>query len=238
MGDVQRLGLTTAAVVVLTLLGGLLPLVRTWSRPAVRLLLAFGTGVLLGAAFFHMIPEAAAVLGDGIGIAVLAGFLVIYVFERFVMMHACEEEECAFHQMGFAAFCGITLHALIDGLALGAGLSMPSLTAAVTLAILLHKLPSSLSLTGILLHCEYSRRKIVALSLLFSLATPVGAVVSFVALREMTGAMLHGAIAFSAGTFLAIATADLLPQVHSAPEGRFRNLFALFAGILVMTLGH
>jgi zinc transporter ZupT len=54
----------------------------------------------------------------------------------------------------------------------------------------------------------------------------------------MTGAMLHGAIAFSAGTFLAIATADLLPQVHSAPEGRFRNLFALFAGILVMTLVH
>jgi zinc and cadmium transporter len=237
VSDVQRLGLTTAAVVVLTLIGGLLPLIRTWSRPAVRLLLAFGTGVLLGAAFFHMIPEAAAVLGDGIGVAVLAGFLVIYVFERFVMMHPCEEEECSFHQMGLAAFCGITLHALIDGLALGAGLTMPSLTAAVTLAILLHKLPSSLSLTGILLHCEYSRRKIVALSLLFSLATPIGAVVSFVALREMTGTMLHGAIAFSAGTFLAIATADLLPQVHSAPEGRFRNLFALFAGILAMTLG-
>jgi zinc and cadmium transporter len=237
VSDVQRLGLTTAAVVVLTLIGGLLPLIRTWSRPAVRLLLAFGTGVLLGAAFFHMIPEAAAVLGDGIGVAVLAGFLVIYVFERFVMMHPCEEEECSFHQMGLAAFCGITLHALIDGLALGAGLTMPSLTAAVTLAILLHKLPSSLSLTGILLHCEYSRRKIVALSLLFSLATPIGAVVSFVALRDMTGTMLHGAIAFSAGTFLAIATADLLPQVHSAPEGRFRNLFALFAGILAMTLG-
>ena len=37
------------------------------------------------------------------------------------MMHPCEEEGCSFHHMGMAAFFGITLHSLIDGLALGAG---------------------------------------------------------------------------------------------------------------------
>ena len=72
---------------------------------------------------------------------------------------------------------------------------------------------------------------------LFALATPVGAVLAYGVLSGLTGKALHLAIGFSAGTFLAIATADLLPQVHSAPEGRLRNLFALFAGILVMTLG-
>ena len=202
-----------------------------------RLLLAFGTGVLLGAAFFHMIPEAAEGLGEGIGTSVLVGFLLIYVLERFVMVHPCEEEECAFHHMGLAAFCGITLHALIDGIALGAGLSIPHLSTAVTAAIVLHKLPSSLALTGILLHCEYPRGRIVAMIAFFALATPIGAVASFSLLSGLTGQMLHWAVGFSAGTFLAIATADLLPQVHSAPEGRFRNLFALFAGILVMTFG-
>lgn len=237
MGDVQRLLLAAGAVVGLTLVGGMLPLVRTWSRRTVRLLLAFGTGVLLGAAFFHMIPEAAEALGESIGVAVLAGFLLIYVLERFVMMHPCEEHGCSFHHMGVAAFCGITLHALIDGVALGAGLSIPSLSMAVTAAIVLHKLPASLSLSGILLHCDYPRGRIVGMILLFALATPIGAVLSFGFLRELTGGLLHWAIGFSAGTFLAIATADLLPQVHSAPDGRFRNLFALFAGILVMTLG-
>ncbi len=237
MSDLQRLLIATAAVVGLTLLGGLLPLLRTWSRSTIRLLLAFGTGVLLGAAFFHMIPEAAEALGDGIGAAVLAGFLLIYVLERFVMMHPCEEEGCSFHHMGVAAFCGITLHALIDGIALGAGLSIPSLSMAVTLAIVLHKLPASLSLSGILLHCEYPRGRIVGMILLFALATPIGAALSFGLLQGLTGDLLHWAIGFSAGTFLAIATADLLPQVHSAPEGRFRNLAALFAGILIMTLG-
>lgn len=235
MSDVLRLTLAAGAVVVLTLSGGLLPLLREWDRRAIRLLLAFGTGVLLGAAFLHMIPEAAAGLGTEVGAPVLAGFLLIYVLERFVMVHACEEEGCSFHHMGLAAFLGITLHSLIDGFALGAGLTLPSLTTAVTAAIVLHKLPASLSLTGILLHCEYPRGRIATMIALFALATPIGAVLSFWLLSDLAGGALHYAIAFSAGTFLAIATADLLPQVHSAPRGRFLNLFALFAGLLVMS---
>lgn len=235
MTDSARLAVAAAAVVVLTLGGGLAPLLREWNRNAIRTLLAFGTGVLLGAAFFHMIPEAIEGLGPGVGMPVLAGFLLIYVLERFVMLHACEEEGCSFHHMGLAAFLGITLHSLIDGFALGAGLTIPALTTAVTAAIVLHKLPASLSLSGILLHCEYPRRRIAVMIGLFSLSTPIGAVISFLALQSLTGTAIHYAIAFSAGTFLAIATADLLPQIHSAPEGRFRNLFALFAGLVVMS---
>ncbi|GJM44324.1 MAG: hypothetical protein DHS20C21_11660 [Gemmatimonadota bacterium] len=234
MFEVGRLATATAVVVGLTLTGGLLPLVRIWDRRFVRILLAFGTGVLLGAAFFHMIPEAAEILGEGIGYPVLAGFLLIYVLERFVMVHPCEEEGCSFHHMGLSAFFGITLHALIDGFALGAGLSIPALSVSVTLAIVLHKLPASLSLTGILLHCEYPRKRIFWMLIAFAFATPIGAAVSLAFLGQLTDGTLMWAVAFSAGTFLAIATADLLPQVHSAPEGRFWNLAALFAGILVM----
>lgn len=236
MIDPGRLLLAALVVIVLTLAGGLLPLVREWNRHAIRLLLAFGTGVLLGAAFCHMIPEATSDLGRGVGTPVLAGFLVIIVLERFLMVHACEEEECSFHHVGLAAFCGITIHALIDGFALGAGLSVPMLSVAVTTAIVLHKLPASLSLTGILIHCGYPRRRIVWMASGFALATPLGAVLSLGVLTRLPEEALPWAIAFSAGTFLAIATADLLPQVHSEPQGRYRNLAALFAGILIMAL--
>ena len=236
MSDLSRLILAGAVVIVLAAAGGLLPLLREWDRRTIRLLLAFGTGVLLGAAFFHMVPEAVEGLGRRVGFPVLGGFLTIYVLERFVMMHACEEEHCDFHHMGLAAFCGITLHSLIDGFALGAGLAIPSLGVPVTLAIVLHKLPDSLSLTGILLHCHYPRRRIAIMAILFSLATPIGAALSWIFLADLSGSALYHAIGFSAGTFLAIATADLLPQVHSPPAGRYKNLLALFAGILVMSL--
>ncbi len=236
MTDVARVGWTIGAVFLLSLAGGLLPLLRAWDRKSIRLLLAFGAGVLLAAAFFHMIPEAIHVLGERVGMYVLAGFLLIYVLERFVMVHPCGEEECEFHHIGIPAFCGMTVHALIDGVALGAGFAMPQLTVAITAAIVLHKLPSALSLTGILLHCNYSRRKIALFMILFSAAAPLGALLSFSVLSAMSGEMLLIGVAVSAGTFLAIATSDILPQIHSSPEGRFRNLAALFAGILVMTL--
>lgn len=233
--EAQRIVAATVVVVVLTLLGGLLPLLREWDPRTIRRILAFGTGVLLGAAFFHMIPEAAIGLGSGVGAPILAGFLAIYVLERFVMVHPCEEQECNFHHMGMAAFVGITLHALIDGFALSAGLSMPQLSLAITLAIVLHKLPAALSLTGILLHCGYSRTRIGGMVLLFAIATPIGAAISYHFLSDLQGTALSFAVAFSAGTFLAIATSDLLPQVHAAPQGRFGNLLALFAGILAMS---
>jgi zinc and cadmium transporter len=234
--EAARVMITAGTVFVLSLVGGLLPLVRTWDRPTLRLLLAFGAGVLLAAAFFHMIPEAIHVLGESVGAWVLAGFLLIYVLERFMMVHPCGEENCEFHHIGIPAFCGMTVHALIDGLALGAGFAIPELTVAITAAILLHKLPSALSLTGILLHCNYSRSKIALLMVLFSAAAPLGALLSFTVLSQLSGDLLLKGVAVSAGTFIAIATSDILPQIHSSPEGRFRNLAALFAGILVMTL--
>jgi zinc and cadmium transporter len=189
----------------------------------------------LGAAFFHMIPEAVSVLGEKIGVAILGGFLFIYVLERFVMVHPCGEEECVFHHIGIPAFVGMTVHALIDGLALGAGFTLPDLTLAITAAIVLHKLPSAVCLTGILMHCNYSQRRIAMLMILFSAAAPLGALLSFTILSQLSGELLLMGVAASAGTFLAIATADILPQIHSSPEGRFRNLAALFAGILTMT---
>ncbi len=232
--EIGRLALAAGGVIVLTLVGGLLPLVREWSRSTIRVLLAFGIGVLLGASMLHMMPAAISELGQGVGVSVLAGFLLIYVMERFMMIHACEEEGCSFHHLGLAAFVGITIHSLIDGVALGAGLTVPDLSVAVTSAILLHKLPAALSLTGILLHCHYPRGRIIKMMVVFAAATPVGAVLSYGVLRELSPVPLHHAIAFSAGTFLAIATADLLPQIHSEPHGRIRNMVALFAGILLM----
>ena len=61
-------------VIFISLIGGFLPLLRKLSQRALALLLSFSAGVLLGAVFFHMLPEIGRVLGDDIGWPVLAGF--------------------------------------------------------------------------------------------------------------------------------------------------------------------
>ena len=44
-------------IVLATLVGGMLPLVKTWSERALHLFIALATGVFLGAVFLHLLPE-------------------------------------------------------------------------------------------------------------------------------------------------------------------------------------
>ena len=167
----SALAIYLPTVVFISLLGGFLPLMRALSQRALALLLSFSAGVLLGAVFFHMLPEVGNVLGANLGMPVLAGFLLIFVMERFVFVHACEEHDCDIHQMGIPAFLGISLHSLLDGIALGAGLILPQLGPVVLLAVIIHKMPDSMSISSILLSAGWDRRKVGKLNLLFSLTT-------------------------------------------------------------------
>jgi zinc and cadmium transporter len=230
------LALYLPTVIFVSLLGSFLPLLRELSQRALALLLSFSAGVLLGAVFFHMLPETQ-VLADNIGWPILAGFLLILVVERFVFVHACEERGCDIHQMGIPAFLGISLHSLLDGLALGAGLMLPQLGPVVLLAVIIHKMPDGISITSILLAAGWSRQRVATLSVLFSLTTPTGALLAYLFFRTLSPENVAVAIGISAGTFLAIATADILPQVHRIDERNPLTLLFLIGGLALSWLG-
>lgn len=231
------LGFYLPTVMFISLIGGFLPLLRELSQRALALLLSFSAGVLLGAVFFHMLPESGKILAENIGWPILVGFLLIFVMERFVFVHACEERECDIHHMGIPAFLGISLHSLLDGLALGAGLMLPQLGPVVLLAVLIHKMPDSISISSILLSAGWDRRKVARLSLLFSLTTPLGALLAYLFFRALSEENIAVAIGISAGTFLAIATADILPQVHRIEQRNPWTLVLLAFGLFVSWMG-
>ena len=231
------LALYLPTLIFISLLGGFLPLMKALSQKTLALLLSFSAGVLLGAVFFHMIPEAGKFLSDGLGWAVLGGFLLIFILERFVFVHACEERDCDIHQMGIPAFLGISLHSLLDGVALGAGLIIPQLGPVVLLAVIIHKMPDGISISSILLSAGWNRRTVGLLNLLFSLTTPVGALIAYFSLSAVAAESVAVAIGISAGTFLAIATADILPQVHRIEERNPVTLIFLLGGLAVSWAG-
>ena len=231
------LGFYLPTVIFVSLLGGYLPLMRALPQRALALLLSFSAGVLLGAVFFHMLPETGRVLNEAVGWPILGGFLLIFVMERFVFVHACEEHACDIHQMGLPAFLGISLHSLLDGIALGAGLILPQLGPVVLLAVIIHKMPDSMSISSILLAAGWDRRKISWLNLLFSLTTPVGALIAFLFFRSLSPEHVAVAIGISAGTFLAIATADILPQVHRIEQNNPMTLIFLAVGLTISWMG-
>jgi zinc and cadmium transporter len=218
----------------ISVIGGVAPLVRIWSREKLTLLVSAGAGVLLGAAFVHMLPLAADSLGRAAGLPILAGFLAIFVLEQFFLVDPCEEVGCEVHGFGFAAFLGITFHSLIDGLAVGSSLIVPNLAPPVFLAIIIHKIPAAFSLCSILLLAGYSRGRALLHICGYSTATPIGAILSYVFLRGLNQEVIAVAIGVSAGSFLAIATSDLLPQLHREGAPRGASLAFLLVGVAVM----
>src|SRR5713101_4578335 len=107
------------AIALSSFAGGIIPLTRNWSHRSLLIPLAFSGGILLGAAFFHMIPEAAEILDGSLGWPLLAGFVIIFSLERFVLVHpnpeGATEHGLAHHiHLGVAAYVGMSFHSLLD----------------------------------------------------------------------------------------------------------------------------
>ena len=209
-----------------------------WSQETFRLVISFCAGILLGAVFFHVLPEISPVLGSQLGYSIMFGFLLIFVLEKFIMVHPCEEGECNYHKVGLSAYVGIGLHSILDGIAIGAG-TMMDLSVVIILAVTIHKFPAALALSSLLVKGgEYSKKKILWSMFIFSLATPVGALFAVFIFQGLDDYTVATALGISAGTFLFISIGDLLPTVYEEHEKGYKNLVSLCMGTLVMILSH
>lgn len=87
MSNAQALVLFSAAVVVVSLIGGLLPLATVLSHTRLQVYLSASAGAMLGAAFFHMLPEAVKLGGASTLRWTAAGLLTLFFLERFFAFH-------------------------------------------------------------------------------------------------------------------------------------------------------
>ena len=231
-----------AVIAIGSLLGGMLPLIGNWSRRSLLIPVAFSGGILLGAAFFDMIPESVAFLRERAGWPLLAGFLVVFILERFVLVHPYPEHaEGRGHldhlHLGLTAYIGLSFHSLLDGLAISSTYNLPQLGGVVLLAVLFHKIPDSFALTSLLLLGRWEPPRIAWWMALFALSTPLGALITWGMVAGSNGMIIGAAIAVSAGTFLAVATSDILPQIRRENAARLMPLIALFVGLTVSWIG-
>jgi zinc and cadmium transporter len=82
------LAVSCAAIVAASLLGGALPLATVLTHLRLQAYLSFAAGAMLGAAFFHMLPEAVADAPPQTAMAwTAAGLLALFFLERFFAFH-------------------------------------------------------------------------------------------------------------------------------------------------------
>jgi zinc and cadmium transporter len=154
--------------------------------------------------------------------------------------HAAGKKHHPFSWLGLAF--GLSLHTLIDGLAIGAAVAAESQHHAgfglwglgTFLAVALHKPLDALSITSLMAAGGWSTGKIRLANLGFALMCPLGAlgfVFGLASLFAEQHLAIGCALAFAAGVFLCIALADLLPEVAFHAHDRLRLTAALFLGI-------
>jgi zinc and cadmium transporter len=249
------------AIAGFSLVGGLLPNWVKMTHTRTQVVMSFVSGLMLGVAFYHLLPHSVALVGGDHGADtsvwwLMIGLIVMLLLLRLFHFHqhdfSSEEDkhhdhhhhvhQAPVHSLSWVGIAlGLALHTLIDGVALGAVMQGNNTGAGllgigVFLAILLHKPLDAMSITTIMEAGVWSRGARATTNLVFALMCPIGALLFFFGmdfLVETQNYVVAAALAFSAGAFICIALSDLLPEVHFHSHDRGKLTLAFLLGIVL-----
>ena len=257
--------LLLGAVLLAGLAGGVIPLWRGGDPSAGRLLglgNAFAAGVFLGAGMIHMLPDAQqswhalAIDFPMAHVLAAAAVVLMLLFEHVLLpesahaavhAHSSERFETLHKQpnqvdgliAAYAVLTALSIHAFLAGLALG---TQPELATALVIftAIMAHKTTEGFALGVSLARSSLERRRAFWLLGLFAASTPAGI---------LTGALLDELLegrtqqtfealflALAAGTFIYVATFDILRDEFPGVGSRISKWLCVTAGIGLMAV--
>ena len=85
-----------------------------WGSNQAVYFMSFAAGVLISVSFVHIIPTAFDMNGAA-PVALLTGFLLLYLTNRFLDAYLCHEYERANYTVGIIPMMGVGLHSFLDG---------------------------------------------------------------------------------------------------------------------------
>ena len=210
------------------------------------ILVAFATGTILATALFDLIPESlhhleelnsegASYSESLLFLAVIIGFVVFFIIERFIYWfhgHTHERENqfvCYDNKTenldlsikegrnikNFALLnlFGDSLHNFLDGIIIMVGfLSGFSNGIIITLAVLFHELPQEIGDYGILLYGGFSKKEALLYNLMSAMVALLGGLLAYI-LSSAVEEFNFFFLAFAGGGFLYIASTELMPEL-------------------------
>jgi len=225
-------------VLALISLVGALAVVLTRSKfeKIVELLVAFAAGALIAGAFFHLIPEAVKLMGNGLPVYlwIVGGIVGFGILEQYIHWHHCHLPP-GDHKKPFSYLILVadTVHNLIDGLAVGASfIAGTGIGITTTLAVIAHEIPQELGDFGILIHGGWEKSKALWFNFLSSLTFLLGGLIIYFLRSSTEPAFL---LAFAAGSFIYIAAVDIIPEIsrECTPRQKITRYSFFVLGILI-----
>lgn len=212
-------------------------------KDKLHLILGFSAGAVIGVALFDLLPEAIGLVNKNYSVSfttalVGLGFVVYMILDRVTSFHdhddepGCTNVQHHRHGKGALGAASLTVHSLLDGVAIGLAFQVSvAVGAIVAVAVLVHDFSDGINTVGFIMRTAGSRRRAFFWLLLDAIAPVVGIIstVFFVVSGNTLGIIL----AVFCGFFLYIGASDLLPESHHE-HPVFITTFMTVLGIAVL----
>jgi len=201
-------------------------------------LVSFAAGVMLTAAILDLLPESLEIAQGKVDIflPLFCGVIVFFFLERFLLWFHHHHGTHGIKPAPLLVLFGDGIHNGIDGVAIAATfLANPALGFVTTLAIAAHEIPQEIADFSVLIYGGFSKKKALAANFISGLTAVLGGILGFYFLDKIEG-ILPVFLAFTAGMFIYISCADLIPELHRDFEKRknWGQSIAFLLGILVL----
>lgn len=227
------LGTSLAAALVTT--AGIATIRRfaDWGHRNTAYFMCFAAGVLISASFLHMIPKAFSLNPAGPA-WLLAGFLGMHLFNRFLTAFVCEKDpEKKEYAIGVLPMLGIGFHSFIDGFIYSIAFTVSVLTGFLaTVGMVLHEFPEGIVTYLLLVRGGFAERSAMRFAFVAAaVTTPLGMLVSWPMVSAIDQPTLGLLLSLSAGALVYVGATHLLPRAEQ--ERRRFSLVALGGGVAV-----
>lgn len=206
----------------------LLSFQETLFRRYLSLFISLAVGALLGDAFIHLIPEALAETETTTltSVLIIVGIFTFFLLEKILHWHHHGEdaETSDIHPVGKLILVSDVAHNFLDGVVIAASfmISLP-VGFATTLAVILHEIPQEVGDFAVLIHSGYSKGRALLLNFLSALSAVFGAALFF-AIGGFAESFAAICVPLTAGGFIYIAVADLIPELQKTKQWRISLL--------------
>lgn len=226
--------MTLFYIVLATLVGGLLSVLIAASLTVgllgrvVKHLVSLSTGVLLGTALLHVLPEAfeGQASPHELFLVLLGGLMFFFLLEKAELYRHTHHHEGDGHHHhhhfdseqagrgGLAVLVGDSIHNFCDGIIIAAAFLADTHLGFVTaMAIIAHEIPQEVGDYIVLLNAGFSRAKALLYNAISGLAAVVGGVLGYFVVGPWQDLFPYLLVAASS-SFIYVAVADLIPQLQ------------------------
>ena len=230
--------MTLLYILAATFLGGLLSVVIAASltvgvlSKVVHHLVSLSTGVLLGTALLHVLPEAfeSSASPHSLFLTLLAGLMFFFLLEKAELYRHGHHHENDHHHHhhgfdrhqagrgGWSVLVGDSIHNFCDGIIIAAAfLTDWHLGVVTAAAIIAHEIPQEVGDYIVLLNAGLSRKKALLYNAASGLAAVLGGIVGYFVVGPWEQLFPY-MLVIASSSFIYVAVADLIPQLqHRLP---------------------